>query len=149
MALLKTGMTSSPGLPGVGGRAYPDDIAGCSAEWADAVAAAFAAVVPVSTAITAAAATLETALAAAFALPAAAAAMETAFTAFGATVGAGMAPAFTATPPAGAVGFAALFVPPYPDTRDDGIDAVATKIITWAKTGTATPSGGGSPVNWS
>ena len=123
-------------------------VALCAADWADAVADYAAAVVPASSQVATAAATLQTALEAAFSSGAAAAPMETAFAAFGVTVGAGMAPAFVATPPASPVGFAGLFTAPYPTTHSDAATGVRDAIDTWAKTGTATPSGGGSPVNW-
>ena len=66
----------------------------------------------------------------------------------GGTVGGGMAPAFVATPPPGPVGFAGLFSLPYPSTHSAAATGVRDAIDTWAKTGSATPSGGGSPVNW-
>jgi hypothetical protein len=75
--------------------------------------------------------------------------METAFASFASTVGTGMAPAFIATPPPGAVGFAAQFAGPYPETHADAGDQIGSLIDTWMRTGTAVPSGGGSPVPWS
>lgn len=149
MALVIAAMKTSPGLPGAGGAAYPATRAACAAAWAAAIEAWASAVVPASTAVTAAVAALETALNAAFGNPAAAAAMETAFATFGAAVGVGMAPAFTAVPPPAPVGFAAVFAMAHPATRQEGVDRVADALDLWMKTGTATPSGGGSPANWS
>ena len=123
-------------------------VALCAADWANAIASYAAAVVPASTTVSAAAATLQTALVSAFNSGAAAAPMEAAFAAFGVTVGGGMAPAFVATPPPGPVGFAGLFSLPYPSTHSAAATGVRDAIDTWAKTGSATPSGGGSPVNW-
>lgn len=126
-----------------------DDIAACAAQWAAAVGDYASGVVPASTTVAAAQATLEAALAAAFAQPAAAPAIETAFAAFGVTVGGGMAPAFVAVPPAVPVGFVAQFAGPKPTTHAAAALAISTLIDTWARTGTATPSGGGAPVPWS
>jgi heme/copper-type cytochrome/quinol oxidase subunit 1 len=97
--------------------------------------------------VAAAAATLEGALATAFAASAAAPGMESAFAAFAATVGTGMAPAFVATPPAGQVGFATQFLA-QPATHALAAAAISGLIDTWMKTGSATPSGGGAPVPW-
>lgn len=126
----------------------PPTIAECATAWADALEAHFSAVVPASTTVSAARATLETALAAAFASPAAAPGMEAAFAAFATTVGGGMAPAFVATPPPAPVGFAAQFLV-QPTTHAEAAAAIASLVGTWARTGSATPSGGGSPVPWS
>jgi hypothetical protein len=123
------------------------DIAGCAGQWADAVQAFAASIVPASTTVAAAAATLEGALATAFAASAAAPGMESAFAAFAATVGTGMAPAFVATPPAGQVGFATQFLA-QPATHALAAAAISGLIDTWMKTGSATPSGGGAPVPW-
>lgn len=123
--------------------------ADCATQWADAMKEYASAVVPASTTVEAAADALETALAAAFALPAAAASMESAFAAFALAVGGGMAPAFTATPPPGPVGFATQFASAFPATHALAATALSGLINTWMKTGTATPTAGGAPVNWS
>ena len=124
-------------------------VALCAADWASAISSYAAAVVPASTTVAAAAATLQTALISAFNSGAASAPMETAFLTFATTVGGGMAPAFVAVPPPSPVGFAGLFSTPYPSTHSAAATGVKNAIDAWAKTGTATPSGGGSPVNWS
>lgn len=124
------------------------DINGCAQQWADAMKAYASSIVPASTTVTAAATTLKGALTTAFAATAAAPGMETAFKAFATAIGTGMAPAFTATPPAGSVGFAAQFASAFPATHALAATAVAGIIDTWMKTGTATPSAGGSPVAW-
>lgn len=109
----------------------------CAQSWADAVSAYAAAVVPASATVAAASATLSTALAAAFAQPSAVAAMETAFTAWATTVAAGMvAGGWTGAPPAGAVGFSTL-AGLQQATHAGAASAFATKINTWALTGTA------------
>ena len=121
------------------------DMAGA---WAAAVASYASGVIPASATVGAAETALSAALLSAFGSAAGAAGMESAFTAFGGTVGGGMAPAFTAVPPAGPVGIAALSTTNQ-DTPADAAQAWADAIDTWMKTGTATPSGGGPPVNWS
>jgi hypothetical protein len=100
-----------------------------------------------STAVTAAAAVLQSSLATAFGSASAAPGMETAFTTFGAAAGVGMAPAYTATPPGGEVGFATLFAT-VRASASVAAEAVAGAINTWMKTGTAVPSGGGPAVHW-
>ena len=139
---LETALRSLSESPG-------ETIADCAKLWADALGDYFAAVVPPSTTAAAAKATLQTALAGAFAAPAAAPLMDTAMTAFAGALGAGMAPAFVAVPPPAPVGWALLFSPPYPNTAASAASKIASRIETWARTGTATPSAGGSPTPWS
>ena len=74
--------------------------------------------------------------------------MELAFTTFAATMAAGMAPAFVGTPPPAPVGFSALLTTNQP-SKAVASAAWASAIEAWMITGTAVPSGGGSPVNWS
>jgi hypothetical protein len=122
-------------IQGVGNQAT---IAAAAAAWAGAVGAYAAGVVPASTTVAAAQAALQTALASAFAQrPSAAGAMETAFAAFALTISGGMAGAgFTATPPAGEVGFADLFDPPTDDAEQAAED-LANAIHAWMTTGSA------------
>lgn len=117
------------------------DIPSCAQQWADAMEDYATAIIPASTTVAAAAATLKTALEVAFALPAAAASMETAFTAFATAVGGGMAPAFVGTPPANPVGFATQFTL-FPATHELAATAISGLIDTWMKTGIATPPSG-------
>ena len=131
-----------------------DDPPGDSSEaanlWGSAVGSYGSAVTPATVTGSDAQAALTGALVAAFADPNvdAAPAMETAFTAYGAAIGGGMAPAFVAVPPAGPVGWASLFENTTDNTSQAAND-VADAVDTWMKTGTATPSAGGAPVNWS
>lgn len=132
----------------------PATIALCATAWADAMGAYAADVVPASTTVASATATLDAALALAFDNTdeaTTAAAMETAFATFATSVGAGMAPAFVATPPPGLVGFAALMVPPFPSTHSEAAEDVRDIIDAWMKTGLAQAAGGPPPppVNWS
>lgn len=128
--------------------APPATVAECADAWAAAVGSYASGVVPASASVAAAQAALSSALLSAFQSPSAAAPMDAAFTSFATTVGAGMAPAFVATPPPSPVGIATLSAPPYPETHAAAASKYATAIDTWMKTGTATPSGGGAPVPW-
>lgn len=126
----------------------------CATAWADAMEDYAGGVVPTSTAVTAATATLDSALASAFDstdAAATAASMEAAFAAFAVTVGAGMAPAFVATPPPGSVGFSGLFATPFPATHAIAALSMRNAIDDWIKTGLAQVDGGPPPppVNWS
>lgn len=121
--------------------------ASCAQEWADAMESYASAIVPASTTVTAAAATLSTSLASAFALADGRGAVSTAFSAFATTVGSGMT-GFTATPPPGSLGVTALTASAKATHALAAADW-SSAIDTWMKTGTATPSGGGSTVNWS
>lgn len=145
---LKDGLVDLFSNPPSGGSA----VEAAAQAWSDVMVAYAGDVVPASTTVSAAGSALKTALQSAFVLapaPTVLVDMETAFAAFAATVGAGMAPAFTATPPPNPVGFAALGAPPFPSDTNSAAEIWKTRIDTWFKTGTATPSGGGSPVNWS
>lgn len=124
-----------------------DSAAACAQTWANIMGSYFAGVVPASTTVSAAQASLQSALVSAFSAEAGAGLglLETAFTAFAATIGAGMAPAFVAVPPPMPVGFANL--EPAEDAASTATN-LATLISTWAQSGTATPSAGGSPVPW-
>ena len=120
---------------------------GCAAAWASAVSGYAAAVVPASTTVELAAATLETALAAAFATPSAASLVDAAFTAFAATVAVGMAPAFTGAPPPAPLSIGVLFAAPQP-THAAAAAAFAALIDTWFKTGSAVSVPPGVTVTW-
>ena len=68
-------------------------------------------------------------------------ALELAFKSWAATIGAGMAPAFAATPPAGTIGFARLFSN-NPATHEEA----AAQL--WLLTGIAVNNTSGATVNW-
>lgn len=110
----------------------------CAALWAAAFGSYAAGVVPPSTTVAAAQATLQSALAAPFATPSAPAAMDLAFTAAAATIGTGMAPAFTAVPPPTPIGWLTLLALPYPTTAAAAAAEIAAAIHAWMLTGTAT-----------
>lgn len=124
-------------------------IADCAKQWSDAVQAYAVGIVPPSTTVAVAAGALQGQLTSAFATLAAAPLMDQAFTAFALAVGGGMAPAFVAVPPPAPLGFATLFAEPYPSTAEAFAERMGTAIDLWMRTGTATPSIGGSPVPWS
>jgi hypothetical protein len=67
---------------------------------------------------------------------------------FAATVGGGMA-GFVAVPPPAPVGFGDQFAQPHPATHAEAASAITTIVDAWMRTGTATPTAGGPPVNWS
>lgn len=126
----------------------PDTHAECAQAWADAMDAYAVGIVPPSTTVAAAAATLSTALAGAFQTDDAAPLMETAFLAFATTVGGGMA-GFVAVPPPAPVDFANAFAEPYAETHSEAAAALSAVIDAWMRTGTATPTAGGPAVPWS
>lgn len=111
-------------------------VAECAEAWAQAMADYAAGVVPPSTTVSAAAASLATALAAAFATPVAAPGVDAAFTAFAATVSAGMLPAFAGTPPPAPLGIAALLAASQP-THAAAAAAFSAQIDLWMRSGSA------------
>lgn len=119
-------------------------------KWSDAMESYSTNIIPTSTTVTSAANALEVELMAIFILHTEASSeMELAFANFANTIATGMLPAYVGTPPPGSVGFYNLFNMDFPDTWAEGAQRFATAIDNWMKTGTATPSGGGSPINWS
>lgn len=123
--------------------------------WGDAIETLCSAIVPSSSTVSTAVAALKTDLEGLGAAsdpdadpgepPPATATLEAALVSFATTVGNGMAPAYTATPPVSPVGISFSNM----SDAQDAADAVIDTIDTWLRTGTATPSSGGSPVNWS
>lgn len=105
--------------------------------WGNAVQTGTASIVPPSTTVAAAVATLKTALTSAFAAPNSIPAMTTAFTAFATTVAAGMLPTYTGVPPAAPINFASVFGSTYTN-HSDPAQAISDLIVNWLKTGTAT-----------
>jgi hypothetical protein len=138
MPLNPAALTSSPGLPGAGGRDYPATRELCAHEWAEAMRVYAAAITPPSSSVAAAAAALEAALVSAFATTSAAAPLESAFAAFALSVGGGMV-GFLPTPPPAPVGFAALLTMSNPaPTRSAAVANIAATIDAWMHTGVAT-----------
>lgn len=128
-----------------------DSAAECAASWAEALGAYVLGIVPASLPVAqeGAKAALQGALTGAFsAAPGSGIAlMETAFLQFATAIGAGMAPAFVATPPIGPVGFASL------TTATDKASVAATNLAAlidpWFRTGQAVPLAGGPAIPWS
>lgn len=126
---------------------HNDDAPHC---WAEAIRQYSENVIPASTTVSSAASDLETELMAVFILQVEASAeMELAFANFANAIATGMLPAYIGTPPPGSVGFYDLFTMMFPETCAEAAQRFASAIDNWIKTGTATPSGGGNPINWS
>lgn len=136
MPLLLTALTTSPGIPGASGSDYPPTRLACAQAWAAAMQAYASGVLPASATVGAAAATLTTALDAAFGSPTVAASMESAFLAFATTLGGGMA-GFAPLPPPAPIGFATMFLTTE-STRQGGVTKVANAIHAWMLTGSST-----------
>lgn len=109
----------------------------CAQAWADAVNGYAAAIVPASTAVAAAVATLASSLASAFGAPSAASPFDAAFAAFAVTVAGGMLPAFAGVPPAAPLNVAAQLGIVQP-SHAAAAAAWAAMIDAWFRTGTAT-----------
>lgn len=114
----------------------PAGAAACAQAWSDAFSAYAAGVVPPSTTVAAAAAAMVGPLTSAFQSPAAAAAFDAACTTFGASVAAGMLPAFTGTPPPAPLNIASLLGSTQP-THAAAAAAFAALIDAWMRTGSA------------
>lgn len=130
----------------------PETAAACAQKWAEAMRDYAMPIVPPSTTVVAATSVLASTLTPVFetSLSAAttAAAMEAAWAVFAVTVGAGMAPGFTATPPLGLVGFVGLFSA-RPLTHEEAAQSFSLAIHLWMVTGTAVPVPAGPAVTWS
>jgi len=131
----------------------PDTALGCAESWAGCMRDYALSISPPSVTVEAAQLVLSSTLASIFETSviasATASAMEGAWAVFAATVAAGMAPAFAATPPPGLVGFLILFQASPPSTHLEAAQRFSSRIDTWIRTGTAVPAGGGGVINWS
>jgi hypothetical protein len=115
----------------------PGSRAECAQAWADAINGYAAAIVPASTTVAAAVATLASSLASAFAAPSAAAPFDAALAAFAVTVAGGMLPAFAGVPPPAPLNVnAQLGI--IQSTHAAAAAAWAAMIDAWFRTGTAT-----------
>lgn len=132
-ASLTTGLTGLFSDP-------PSTAAECAAEWASSMKDYAIAIIPASTTVETAAQVLETNLTGIFETSldenVTAVQMETAFLTFATSVGAGMQPAYTATPPPGLIDFATLFSA-RPETHAQAASDFVGKIDPWMRTGTA------------
>jgi len=112
----------------------PPTRAGCAQAWADAIQGYAIAIVPPSSTVAAACATLKTALESAFALPNAAAAFDAAFTACAAAIASGMVAPFLSTPPPAPLGIAAQLAV-IQSTHAAAAAAFTSRIDLWFRTG--------------
>lgn len=115
--------------------APPATRAACAQAWADAVNGYAASIVPASTTVAAAVATLAGSLASAFAAPSAASPFDAAFAACAVTIAAGMLPLFTGVPPPAPLNIASLLGSSQP-SHAAAAAAFASLIDTWFRTGT-------------
>lgn len=140
LAALEEGLESVASNP-------PATHAACAKAWAEALGEYAEGIVPASTTVEVAVEILEEQLVAAFQTTNAAPRMEIAMGLFAFALATGMAGFEPALPPV-AVGFSDQFSTK-PETHAQAAEEVANLIDTWMRTGTATPTGGGTPVNWS
>lgn len=124
----------------------------CGARWGDIMSTYASTVLPPSVGVAPAATVLQGSLTAAFAaINGALPLIEAAFATFAAAVAVGMlSPPFVATavPPPVPVGFATQFVLPFPQTSQEGAQAVANLINLWMVKGTAVSATGVTTI-WS
>lgn len=118
----------------------PNTAAECASQWATAIESYSITIVPPSTTVSAAKTTLQISLTSAFEnnlnADTTASEMETAFLAFAVTVGLGMAPTFTSTPPSTSVGFRPL-LDLTPSTHSEAVNSFVGVIDLWMRTGLA------------
>jgi len=130
---------------------WPQDEAEAAEALAGAMAEYAAVVIPASTTVSQAETAMVGALAGMNAPGAAPAVIPAAFAAFATALAPGMAAAgFTATPPAGVPALAAVAAAGLGGaSAETCLSQVASIVDIWMKTGTATPTSGGAPINWS
>jgi len=120
-------------------------------QWASAMFSYGGPVAPPSASGAAAQAAMQSALAGFSQANQAATVLETAFAAFAASLATGMTATGVfslAKPPTGPVGFADVFGGTFDDARQ-AAQAIADKVDTWMKTGTATNATSGATIPWS
>ncbi len=130
----------------------PETAALCAREWADAMRDYTLPIVPVSTTVVTAAEVLAATLTPVFETSLSevvtASAMEAAWLVFATSVGLGMAPDWSSTPPVGLIGFLPLFEA-RPLSHREAAHSFAQAIHRWMITGLATDTTSGVTVNWS
>lgn len=145
MPLLIAAMKASPGLPGAGANGPLENAAQVAQVWAAAVGAWAAGIVPPSSTVSAAQATLEGTLAGLLATPHAsgaevaslASSLEAAHLAFATAVGGGMA-GYTPVPPVAPAGFLAILTASPRDTSQEAADEISDALDSWMRTGVST-----------
>lgn len=130
---------------------YPTNSAQVANNWADAVNQYASLVIPISTTSVGAKNAMIAAMLPGLSAPGGFfAAFISGFTAYALTLGGGMAGAgFVAVPPPVPINFGPLLALPLDGPLSTKISTMASIIDTWFRTGTATPSAGGSPIIWS
>lgn len=130
----------------------PETAALCAREWANAMRDYTLPIVPPSTTVVAAAEVLAATLTPLFetslSASTTASAMEAAWLVFATSVGVGMSPGWTSTPPANPLGFLPLFEA-RPLTHREAASNFARSIHLWMLTGMATNTTSGATTNWS
>lgn len=129
---------------------FPDDIVAASERWASAIETYATNIIPISTTISVAKEAMKSLLLTATAPGSALTVLPQSIAAFTNAVAPGMAPAFTAVPPVGQP----ILEPVYAIGNAGGsasevANAFASVVDAFFRTGLATPSGGGTPINWS
>lgn len=122
---------------------FPESELDAAQAFADALKIYATSIVPASTTVSAASSAMISALG-----TLSISEFQSALTTFASTVGGGMAPAYTATPPSTTIDFSTV-TSKDGENAEDSINELVNVIDTWMKTGTATPSAGGSPIPWS
>jgi hypothetical protein len=134
---------------------FPTTELDAATKWAAAVASYASGIAPVTTTGAAAQAALQAGLSGMSAPGAGIAIMNAAFASWGTIIAGGMAPTMVGTPPPLLL---AVTAPTLLTLFANGVagasafsqcTTLSALINTWVRTGTATPSGGGSPVPWS
>lgn len=136
---------------------WPADELDAAAKWATAIDTyAGVNLIPASTAAAAAKSALQGGLSGMSAPGAGPAIFDAAFVLYAAAIAGGQAPAFVGVPPlpgtllVGLVASAVAALPPNPPKPPAvQLGILAGVIDAWFRTGSATPSGGGSPIPWS
>lgn len=115
----------------------PPTAADCAQAWASAIQGYASGIVPASTTVAAAASALVASLQSAFESPSAGSSFDAALATFAATVGTGMLPLYTGTPPAAPLNITSLLSSPR-NTHAQAAADFTTWIDLWMKTGIGT-----------
>lgn len=131
-------------------RSPEDTVLANAQRWGQIMQSYASTIAPPSISVPAASAALVSQLTSAFQSPSEGnrvAELEQAFRSFALILGQGMAPAFTATPPPGLVGFASIFSSNN-STQEAAAQIFAARIHAWLLTGTAVNNASGVTVIW-
>lgn len=132
-----------------GFRGFPQTHAEAAVKWANVAETLLAGVVPASTTVTAARATFLSIMAPLSSNGGGLLLLQNAFMGYATTLAGGMTGAgFVGTPPLTPPLISTIFAGNGKEAAAVYANNLATMLVTWAKTGTATPLSGGSPINW-